>query len=554
MNPSGAAAAPGGFGDWLPGSAAARRALSAALLAAFEECGFELIETPIAEYADTVERGLGGVATDQLFRFMDADGRLLALVGERTVSVARTVATQLRRGPFPLRVCYAGPVMRNRTLLGGRRREAMQAGCELVGDADLGADAECIAAAMGALDRAGVTGIQVDVGHAGFLPSLLAGAGLDDSDHDAVRRALVARDLVAVETLLARTPAGAAEHALLLRFPALRGGRDLLDSARQGLRAERPLRALDELAQLWDLLKARGLHDRVQIDLGAVRDWDYYTGPTFELFSADLGFPLGAGGRYDTLLERFGLDQPSTGFVIHVDRCHDAVARRTEAHSAATQRRAGGLRIAVPTGVLLDGACALLRESGVAPELHAGLFERRLQVHCGDHEVITVRPTDVPVYVEMGACDCGIVGKDMLWESERELYEIADLQFGGCRLVFAAPEESRLVAGELPPSLRVATKYPKAARRWFAARGDGAELIRLHGSVELAPSAGLADGIVDLVASGATLRANRLAEIATIDASTARLVVNVASMKTRTDALTRLAGALRRTVEARDRC
>jgi ATP phosphoribosyltransferase len=552
MNPTGAAARPSGFSDWLPGAAAARRALTAALVTTFEASGFDLIDTPIAEYADTIDRGLGGDAADQLFRFMDADGRLLALVGERTVSVARTVATQLRRGPFPMRVCYAGPVMRNRALLGGRRREAMQAGCELVGDADLTADAECIAVAVAALDSASVPGVQVDVGHAGFLPALLAGAGLDTTGESAVRSALVARDLVAVETALAGTPAGAAEHSLLLRFPALRGGRELLDQARTGLEAERPLRALDELADLWDLLCARGLSDRVQLDLGAVRDWNYYTGPTFELFSGDLGFPLGAGGRYDTLLERFGLAQPSTGFVVHVDRCHDATARGAQGRATAGSARRSGLRIAVPTGALLDGACQLLRDSGVAPGLQSGSFERRLQLQAGDHEVITVRPTDVPVYVEMGACDCGIVGKDVLWESGRELYEIADLHFGGCRLVFAAPEGSRLAAGDWPASLRVATKYPNAAGRWFASRGDGAELIKLHGSVELAPSAGLADGIVDVVATGSTLRANRLAEIATLGASTARLVVNVASMKTRSVAITELAGALRRTVEARD--
>jgi ATP phosphoribosyltransferase len=102
-----------------------------------------------------------------------------------------------------------------------------------------------------------------------------------------------------------------------------------------------------------------------------------------------------------------------------------------------------------------------------------------------------------------------------------------------------------------PSSLRVATKYPQAARRWFSTRGELAELIRLHGSVELAPSAGLADGIVDLVATGATLRANRLTEVATIGASTARLVVNVASMKTRSEAITALATTLRRSVEER---
>jgi ATP phosphoribosyltransferase regulatory subunit len=548
MRSTGAAARPGGFGDWLPGAASARRALTSSLVDTFEAAGFQLIDTPTVEYADTIVRGLGTAAQDGLFRFMDADGSMLALVGERTVSVARTVATHLRRGPFPMRLCYAGPVMRNRALLGGRRREALQAGCELVGDPELSADAECIALALDAVDAAGVPHIQVDVGHAGFLPALLSGAGVDATHRVAIGAALAARDLVATEQLLDGTAVGAAEHALLLQFPALRGGHELLERAREGLEAVAPRHALDDLEQLWAMLNARGIGDRVQIDLGAVRDWSYYTGPTFELFSAALGFPLGAGGRYDTLLERFGLAQTATGFVVHVDRCHDVIGRRAESRRP---RAAGGLRIAVPTGALFADACALLRDAGVAPDLHPESFERRLQIEAGEHEVITVRPTDVPVYVEMGACDCGIVGKDVLWESPRELYELADLEFGACRLVLAAPEGSPLATGDWPASLRVATKYPLTARSFFAGRGDGAELIRLHGSVELAPSAGLADGIVDLVATGNTLRANRLCEVTVIDESTARLVVNVASMKTRSAAIGRLAAALRGAVEAR---
>jgi len=158
MTSSDARSSPGGFGDWLPGAAAARRSLTTALVGTFEDAGFQLIDTPTVEYAETIERGLG-TDVDELFRFMDADGSMLALVGERTVSVARTVATQLRRGPFPLRLCYAGPVVRNRALLGGRRREAIQAGCELVGDAALEADAECIALAIAAVDAAGVPDI-----------------------------------------------------------------------------------------------------------------------------------------------------------------------------------------------------------------------------------------------------------------------------------------------------------------------------------------------------------------------------------------------------------
>lgn len=207
-----------------------------------------------------------------------------------------------------------------------------------------------------------------------------------------------------------------------------------------------------------------------------------------------------------------------------------------------------GLCVAVPNGALLDGACALLRAVGFA-EVRPEQLDASLLVETGNNRVIKVRPTDVPVYVEMGAADCGIVGKDILWESRRDGYELLDLRFGVCRLVLAAPEGSALSRGEWPPSLRVATKYPNAARRFFDRINTAAELIKLHGSVELAPATGLADAVLDITATGRTLRANRLVEVAEAGRSTARLIVNQASLKTRADAINTLAAALRRAVD-----
>jgi ATP phosphoribosyltransferase regulatory subunit len=197
-----------------------------------------------------------------------------------------------------------------------------------VGATGLAADAECIALAAAALERAGVHHVQVDVGHADFIPGLLESAGLDAGARDAVLAALARRDLVSVEAALESSDVADAERRLLLAFPTLRGAREILDTAASGLRGDRPTRALQELAQLWDLLDAHAITDRVHLDLGAVRDWDYYTGPTFEVFSEDSGFALGSGGRYDTLLARFGAPLPATGFVLHIDRCQDSVNRR----------------------------------------------------------------------------------------------------------------------------------------------------------------------------------------------------------------------------------
>jgi ATP phosphoribosyltransferase len=224
------------------------------------------------------------------------------------------------------------------------------------------------------------------------------------------------------------------------------------------------------------------------------------------------------------------------------------VKAMTHATSGATQgdlSGATGLRVALPTGTLLPGACELLQRAGLAT-IAAGDFDRVLLVDDGRNVWVKVRPTDVPVYVELGGADVGIVGKDMLWEARRDLYELVDLRFGPCRLVLAAPGGSPLARGQWPPSLRVATKYPHAAREFFDRINVAAELVKLHGSVELAPATGLADAILDITATGTTLRANELVEVAEAGRSTARLIVNHASLKTRSAAVDAFATALRR--------
>ena len=201
--------------------------------------------------------------------------------------------------------------------------------------------------------------------------------------------------------------------------------------------------------------------------------------------------------------------------------------------------------IAVPTGALLPGALKLMSRAGVM-RLSAAELGRRLLVERSGVRVILVRPADVPAYVDHGAADIGIVGKDVLWESNGAHYELVDLHFGPCRLVLAVPEDSKLAGPETwPPLLRLATKLPRTTASWFEAHGQAVEVVRLHGSVELAPQVGLVDGIVDLTATGRTLRENRLRVAATMGSSTARLIGNQASLKTRTDAVQALVARFR---------
>jgi ATP phosphoribosyltransferase len=208
-----------------------------------------------------------------------------------------------------------------------------------------------------------------------------------------------------------------------------------------------------------------------------------------------------------------------------------------------------GLTIALPKGALYDDSARVLRSAGVEVPDDPG---RRLWVDTPDgSQVLFLRPTDVPAYVEFGAADCGIVGADVLWETERSVCELADLGFGACRLVVAARRADRYHEGaQLPTFLRIATKFENSAEAFFAERDLPVQIIKLHGSVELSPLVGLADMIVDLVATGTTLREHDLVVVHEIAASTARFVVNPVRFRAKYAAITALLARLGERVSA----
>src|SRR4051795_3525591 len=191
----------------------------------------------------------------------------------------------------------------------------------------------------------------------------------------------------------------------------------------------------------------------------------------------------------------------------------------------------GGLRLAVPRGALMPETLDLLDRLGVDTGEVRG-NDRRLLFE--DADLITMRPSDVPTYVEAGAADIGITGKDVLAEhDERDVYELLDLGFGGCRMVFATVEGEDPAAEALRRLgvMRIATKYPRIAHSYFERTGRQVEIVEVKGSVELAPLTGMVHGIVDLTATGTTLRENGLVIREEIMGSTARLIANPVSYR-----------------------
>jgi ATP phosphoribosyltransferase len=210
------------------------------------------------------------------------------------------------------------------------------------------------------------------------------------------------------------------------------------------------------------------------------------------------------------------------------------------------------ITFALPKGRIMRDSMELFARIGITCPEMAG-DSRKLVFENPDsrYRFMAVRATDVPTYVEYGCADLGVVGKDTLLEQGKDLYEPLDLRFGYCRLVVAEPAASR--HDDDPASwsnIRVATKYPNIAERHFAARGVQAEIIKLYGSIELAPLVGLSECIVDLVSTGATLRDNGMVEVETITDITSRLIVNRASLKTKHQRITRIIEGLEKALAA----
>jgi len=208
------------------------------------------------------------------------------------------------------------------------------------------------------------------------------------------------------------------------------------------------------------------------------------------------------------------------------------------------------ITFALPKGRIMQDSMELFAQIGITcPEMNDEsrklVFENPEQ----KFRFMAVRATDVPTYVEYGCADLGVVGKDTLLEQGKNLYEPLDLKFGYCRLVVAEPKELQKSDNPLNWSnIRVATKYPNITERYFASKGVQVELIKLYGSIELAPLVGLSERIVDLVSTGGTLKANDMVEVETIAEVTTRLIVNRASLKTKHQRISKIIDDLEKVI------
>lgn len=311
---------PRGVQDILPPDAARKARIEGLAAERLEQWGYARVVTPTFEYYDALTQGEGPQEAENLYRLVDRDGATLVLRPEMTTPIARLVATRYQASDLPLRFYYIGSVFRYDEPQAGRQREFTQIGVELLGAEGPMADAEVIALAIALVDSLGLASFRVDIGHSGYVQGLLEPLG-DKETAFALRRALLGRDYVEYERLVAASGISGGLREALLALPTLRGGAEVLARAKSlAAGAPEAAAAIDNLEHILRLAEGLGLGDRLAIDLGMVKDVDYYTGVLLEGYTPELGFTLCSGGRYDALVGRFGLDCPAVGFALGVER------------------------------------------------------------------------------------------------------------------------------------------------------------------------------------------------------------------------------------------
>lgn len=322
---------PSGVRDYLPEAVRRLRAVEGKALRTMDSWGYAQIITPTMEYYETV--GTASSTSDhKLFKLLNQRGTTMVLRSDMTAPIARVVASLLGKEPFPIRLSYHANVFRSMEEEAGREAEFYQTGAEMIGDGSPDADAEVIALSIACLEATGIERFKVALGHHGFLEGLLEYALPQQEEvQTQLKLRLVQRDVVGYRELIHNLPIDQEHRGCLEQVLHLRGGRDVLKSARGIADVPAMMESIRHLEKVWDVLEAYGVEEHILLDLTMLGDFSYYTGTIFEGYAADTGFPVLSGGRYDNLLQQFGRSAPATGFALQTTRIVDALSTSGDA-------------------------------------------------------------------------------------------------------------------------------------------------------------------------------------------------------------------------------
>ena len=500
---------------------AERTALQLRALA--EQAGYRKYHMGRFEEYGLYQQNRSFLASEQVLTFTDLDGRLLALKPDVTLSIAKNV----QPAPGACEKYYYNEKVYRPSRESHTFVEIDQMGLECMGTFTQDDVLEQLRLAMDALALCGAD-YRLELSHMGFLTGLLDALQVEEGLRPAILEQIRRKSAHGLRQEVQKAGlAGADDLCALLELSG--PVEDTLTRAGALVKNDQMAQALSELAGLCRQLPRE--EETVAVDLSLAGDMEYYNGLVFQGYLSGLASPVLKGGRYDLLARKFNPGISAVGFALYLDDLD-----RLEAVPAAEEQTM--LNVALPKGRLGDKVYNLLAKVGYGCEENYN-DTRKLVVENRQAGIryFLVKPSDVAIYVEHGAADVGIVGKDILTESDADVYELLDTGLGKCRMCVAGRTDFVDDPGR---ALRVATKFVNIAKEYYAGLGRDIDIIKLNGSIELAPILGLSDVIVDIVETGTTLKENDLKVLTEFLPISARFIANKASYTFKKQALTTL--------------
>lgn len=506
-----------------------------ALRELYSRYGYRQFKMSKFEEYDLYSKNKDFLVSDGVITFNDTDGKLLALKPDVTLSIIKNC----KDAENTVERFYYNENVYRISESTHTYKEIMQTGLECIGDISL-----CDVAEVAVLAADSLSLISPDfvmhISNVALLSGLLNDYGVNEENKIAVANALEGKNADILKSVCNEEQ----YSALITLINSYKSADAALKALEKIAKSESSRKAVCELAEIYSTLKTKGYSDNINIDFSIINASGYYSGIVFKGYISGIASRVLSGGQYDKLMERMGRSSGAAGFAVYLD-----TLERHESKTL-TDNEKQIINIALPKGRLGEKVYSMFEAAGFeCPEIMKPnrklIFENKeLSLR-----FFWVKPSDVAIYVERGAADIGVAGKDILLEYSPDVYELLDLNIGKCRMAVAAKND---FCDDTSKTLRVATKFSNIARKYYAEKCRDIDIIHLNGSIEIAPILDLSDVIVDIVETGKTLLENNLAPFETIMPISARLIANKASFSFKTERIEEIKTGLSKQVKQDD--
>ncbi len=483
------------------------------------------------EEYDLYSKNKDFLVSDGVITFNDVNGKLLALKPDVTLSIIKnskdTATTQ--------KYFYNENVYRISSS-SSSYKEIMQTGLECIGNVGVKEILEVVTLALKALSIIS-SSFRLTLSNVALVESLLDDYGVQGEARENVKRALADKN----EELLSSSVNANVFKALKTLIISKGNAIDTLSDIATATLSENSKSLVLDFKYFIQELIGSGYGDFIDLDFSLATASGYYSGIVFKGYVSGIAERVLSGGQYDKLMNRFGKNSGALGFAVYLDTLEWLSGKVEESEED------GYVNVALPKGRLGEKVYDMFERAGYpCPSIREN--NRKLIFENSEKKIryFWVKPSDVTIYVERGAADIGVAGKDILLEYEPKVYELLDLNIGKCRMAVASKSDFK---DDLSKTLRVATKFENIAKNYYANQCRDIDIIHLNGSIEIAPILGLADVIVDIVETGKTLIENDLKPFETIVPISARLIANKSSYGFKKQAILKIKEGLQKEVK-----